>query len=186
MTKYDISALSATPSGKRIETDFCFQGAETLAPELIGKLLCRRLDDGNVLRGRITETECYRGEDDTACHAHRGKTPRNSAMYKCGGHAYIYLCYGIHSLLNIVAGPENYPEAVLIRGIVGFPGPGRVTKALFIDRSLNEEYLPFSDKLWIEDDGCSPIIGTGERIGIDYASEADRKRPWRFFAEAFK
>ena len=90
--------------------------ATELAPWLIGKILCREID-GAVVRVRITETECYFGENDTACHAHKGRTERTDIMYREGGRAYVYLCYGIHSLLNITTGKEGHPEAVLIRGV---------------------------------------------------------------------
>ena len=91
-----------------------------MAPSLIGKLLCRKMCDENgerIIKFRITETECYFGEEDTACHAHKGKTERTKTMYRRGGIAYVYLCYGMHSMLNVVSGPEGYPEAVLIRGV---------------------------------------------------------------------
>ncbi|MBQ7355388.1 MAG: DNA-3-methyladenine glycosylase, partial [Clostridia bacterium] len=97
---------------KRIDSSLFNLSADLLAPLLIGKLLCRRTNSG-ILRHRITETECYLGEDDSACHAHRGKTLRNAPLYMSGGHSYVYLCYGIHNLLNVVSGPKDHPEAVL-------------------------------------------------------------------------
>lgn len=150
---------------------------------LIGKLLCRR-EGGRVYRLRITETECYFGEEDTACHAHKGRTPRTETLYAAGGIAYVYLCYGMHSLLNIVTGREGHPEAVLIRGVEGISGPGRVTKALGITRTENRLPLLKKNGLWLEDDGTPPPewIAT-PRIGIDYAAREDRERPWRFLAK---
>ena len=121
--------------------------AVTAAKALIGAFLCRRLDDGTIIRRRITETEAYCGEEDTACHAHKGRTPRTDVMYSPGGCAYIYLCYGMHEMLNIVTGAEDRPEAVLIRGIEGASGPGRLTKLLQIDRTLNREDLIVSKRL---------------------------------------
>ena len=153
-----------------------------LAPELLGKLLCRKAGTKTV-KLRITETESYYGEDDTACHAHKGKTARTSVMYLEGGHAYIYLCYGVHWLLNIVSGKPDFPEAVLIRGVEGFDGPGKLTKALSIDKMLNGEKLVESKRLWIEDDGEKPAYKTSKRVGINYASEEDKNRLWRFVAE---
>ena len=164
----------------RLSAEFYTQSAVQLAPKLIGKTLCRRTGD-EVVRLRITETEAYAGENDTACHAHRGKTPRTSVLYEQGGIAYVYLCYGIHSLLNTVAGNLNEPEAVLIRGVEGISGPGRLTKALQIDLGLNRENLVTSNALWLEDGAPLPYT-TSPRIGIDYASEEDRMRPWRFVA----
>lgn len=159
--------------------------ADQLAPLLIGKLLCRRTKD-RTLCLRIVETECYLGEEDSACHAHRGKTPRNAPLYLRGGYAYVYLCYGIHNLLNVVSGPEDHPEAVLIRGVEGFIGPGRLTKAMGIDRTLNAIDLTVSDELWIEDDGAVLPYYTAPRVGIDYADPDDRNRPWRFIAKPKK
>ena len=85
-----------------------------LARELLGKIICRNVN-GKILKARITQTEAYYGTGDTACHAHKGRTKRTDIMFYPGGFAYIYLCYGIHYLLNIVSGKENFPETVLIR-----------------------------------------------------------------------
>ena len=156
--------------------------AVSLAPELLGKLLCRKAGRTTV-KLRITETEAYYGEDDTACHAHKGKTVRTSVMYLEGGHAYIYLCYGVHWLLNIVSGKRDFPEAVLIRGVDGYDGPGRLTRALLIDKALNGENLVESKRLWIEDDGKRFGYKALKRVGINYASEEDKNRLWRFVAE---
>jgi DNA-3-methyladenine glycosylase len=153
--------------------------AVSLAPFLLGKFLCRKIGR-KVIKLRIAETEAYLGEDDTACHAHKGKTERTAVMYEDGGHAYIYLCYGVHWLLNVVSGKKDFPEAVLIRGVEGFPGPGKLTKQLLIDKSLNGENLVLSEKLWIEDDGLRPSFLASKRIGIEYASERDKNRLWRF------
>jgi len=153
--------------------------AVTLAQKLLGKLLCRK--KGNkLIKLRITETEAYYGEGDTACHAHKGKTERTRIMYETGGHAYIYLCYGVHWLLNVVSGTEDFPEAVLIRGVEGFDGPGKLTKQLQINKTLNGENLVESKHLWIEDDGKRPSFDASKRVGIDYASEEDKNRLWRF------
>lgn len=154
--------------------------ATQLAPDLLGKILCRRTNDG-VIRARIIETECYFGEDDTACHAHKGKTDRTRPMYESGGITYVYLCYGIHSMLNIVTGEEDHPEAVLIRGVEGAVGPGRATKHLNI--STKDNFLPLDEEsgIWIEDDGKhAPDYDALPRIGIDYADKSDRERKWRF------
>ena len=93
-----------------------------LAPKLLGMCLCRNIN-GNIIKVRITETEAYYGESDTACHANKGKTSRTKILYESGGFAYIYLCYGIHNLLNIVSGQKDLPEAVLIRGCEFIPSP---------------------------------------------------------------
>lgn len=157
------------------------QPATELAPLLLGKLLCRKTEDG-VLRLRITETECYFGEEDTACHAHHGRTPRTDVMYGEGGRAYVYLCYGIHSLLNLTTGPEGHPQAILIRGVQGISGPGRVTRHMQIDRSLNKMPLTPESGLWVEDDGSVLDFTSGPRVGISYADKEDQEKPWRFVA----
>ncbi len=165
-----------------LDKEYFKRSAKELAPELIGKILCRRMGE-MIIRARITETECYYGEEDSACHAHRGKTPRTETLYREGGITYVYLCYGIHSLLNFVTGPEGHPEAVLIRGVDGATGPGRVTKFLGITRADNA--LPLSEEggIWIEDDDIPPPkIKKLPRVGIDYAERKDRERKWRFLA----
>jgi len=168
----------------RINPAFYARDVLDAAPALLGKLLCRRLPDGTVLRRRITETEAYRGQDDTACHARAGKTRRTAVMFGPGGFSYVYLCYGIHCLLNIVTGEDGQPQAALIRGVEGCPGPGRVTKAMAIDRELNGIDMRVSELLWLEDDGFVPAsIVTGPRVGIGYASEEDREREWRFIGQ---
>ena len=166
---------------KRLGREFYTADVLDVAPALLGKLLCRKCEDGEVLKYRIIETEAYRGEDDTACHASKGKTSRTSVMWDKGGTVYVYLCYGMQNMLNIVTGAKGEPQAVLIRGIEGADGPGKLTKKLSIERRHNGADVVFSDELWIEDDGSIPDdISTSPRIGIDYADEADRVRPWRF------
>ena len=166
----------------RLSYDFFTADAPELAPMLLGKLLCRKTGDG-VIRLPITETECYFGEDDTACHAHKGRTARTGIMYGRGGMTYIYLCYGMHNLLNVVSGEEGSPQAVLIRGAGDYNGPGKLTKALSIDRSLNGVDLSVSGRLWLEDGKAPTSYVTTPRIGISYAAKEDRERLWRFVAE---
>ncbi|MDR1069274.1 MAG: DNA-3-methyladenine glycosylase [Gracilibacteraceae bacterium] len=156
-------------------------GAAELAPWFLGKILCRERE-GAAARLRITETEAYCGETDSACHARFGKTERTKIMYRRGGFAYVYLCYGIHWLLNLVTGPEEFPEAVLIRGAGMWDGPGKLTRALNIDRGFNGEDLTVSKRLWLEDDGFRPLYQATPRIGVAYAAPADRERLWRFKA----
>lgn len=161
-----------------------FKGDATeLAPDLVGKLLCIRHGE-DIIRARITETECYFGEDDTACHASRGKTKRTVTLYRAGGITYVYLCYGMHALLNIVTGAADHPQAVLIRGVEGAEGPGRVTKLLGITCADNAKPLAVSEGIWVEDDGCPPPqLECLPRVGIDYAQARDRERKWRFLAK---
>ncbi len=150
-----------------------------VARELVGKILVHRVD-GVEHRLRITETEAYCGESDTACHASKGRTKRTEVMYMEAGTVYIYLCYGVHWLLNIVTGEENQPEAVLIRACEGKQnGPGKLTRALKITGALNRSSI-LGDELWIEDDGFPCAVATDTRVGIGYASEEDQSRLWRF------
>lgn len=170
---------------RRLTREAYSQSADRLAPFLLGKQLCRRTATGEIKRVRITETECYLGESDTACHAYRGKTDRTRIMWQRGGMVYVYLCYGMHSMLNIVSGEEGSAEVVLIRAADGAGGPGKLTKMLEIDRKLNGHDAVFSDEIWIEDDGVGAIdYISSPRVGIDYASPEDRARPWRFTAVA--
>ena len=172
-----------------------------VAADLIGKVLCRQLTDSDgqqkILRMRISETEAYIGEGDAACHAHAGtRTPRTEIMYSQGGVFYVYLTYGIHHMLNLVSGPIESPEAVLIRAgfltedsarlideqllgttkqlnhIKQLAGPGKLTKGLQIDKALYGKPILPTSMLWVEDDGCQPPISLRPRIGIDYAGEA--------------
>lgn len=154
-----------------------------LAQDLVGKVLIRTLPDGTELSLRITETEAYGGTTDTACHAHRGKTQRNSLLWSRGGTVYVYLCYGIHWMLNIISGPEEDPQGVLIRACEKpYDGPGKLTKALSIDKSINGSDILSCPGLRLEDDGFRCQIECLPRVGIDYASPEDRARPWRFKA----
>ncbi|MDY5869936.1 MAG: DNA-3-methyladenine glycosylase [Lachnospiraceae bacterium] len=165
--------------GKRLGRNYFSRPATELAPELIGKLLCRRVEE-EIYRYRITETECYFGEEDTACHASKGRTERTKVLYEQGGTAYVYLCYGMHSLFNVVTGKKGHPEAVLIRGITGYNGPGKLTRAMMINRDLNGEDLVESNRLWVEDDGYRPDYTVAKRVGIDYATPEYRDILWRY------
>lgn len=159
-----------------------------LARWLVGKQLVRRRGGWDPeLRLRITETEAYDGERDLACHASKGRTPRSEVLYLPGGVWYVYLCYGIHEMLNLVAGPAGWPAAVLIRGVEGISGPGRITRALHVDRGLNRAPAEPSTGLWLEDDGfvVSPArIRRTPRIGVDYAGLVWAAKPWRFVLAA--
>ena len=164
----------------RVENNFYTENAETLAPALVGKLICLRKEDGEVMRMRITETECYLGESDTACHASKGKTPRNSALWLPGGYSYVYLCSGMYYMFNVITGAEDDPQGVLIRGVEGYLGPGKFTKHCGIDKSFDRMDMRASDRIWIENDGFTAETVASPRIGIDYATAEDRNRLWRF------
>jgi len=166
---------------KRLNRDFFIRDVLDVAPDLIGKKMVVRSGDGVCGRYLVTEVEAYRGSEDKACHASKGRTARTEIMYHEGGRLYIYLIYGMYWMLNVVTGGENNPQAVLVRGIESYPGPGKLTKSLGIDRSFYGEDIVTSDRMWFEDAGINPEIKTGERIGIDYAGEYWKTRPWRFY-----
>lgn len=110
-----------------IKNDFFNRDVLEVAPELIGKLLVREINGKRIVL-RISEVEAYRGEEDTACHAHKGRTKRTEVMYGEAGRYYIYLCYGIHYLLNIVTGKVDEPQAILIRATIEADGPRQTNK----------------------------------------------------------
>lgn len=164
---------------EKLTYEFYHRPCLQVARELVGKWLVRRLPSGELLRLRICETEAYCGEKDTACHAHKGRTKRTEVLYADAGTIYIYLCYGMHWLLNVVTGDREDPQAALIRSCVDAPGPGRLTKALSITGELNRGSI-CDDVLWIEDDGKTFQVTTDKRVGIGYASQEDQDRLWRF------
>ncbi len=179
---------------------YCRADVVAIARDLLGKRLLTKIEN-KITGGIITETEAYAGPTDRASHAYNNRrTARTEVMFHQGGIAYVYLCYGIHHLLNVVTNTEGIPHAVLIRGI--YPtdgiktmlerrnkdklnhkltnGPGSVCQALGINMQQNG--IPFdSDSLWIEEGVliASHHVETSTRIGIDYAGE-DALLPWRF------
>ncbi|UKB77421.1 DNA-3-methyladenine glycosylase [Chryseobacterium sp. MEBOG07] len=178
-----------------------------LAQDLLGKVLFTELN-GETTAGIIVETEAYFGVQDKASHAYGGRrTDRTEILYNSGGVSYVYLCYGIHHLFNIVTSVEGDPHAVLVRAVEPLigkeimelrrnmpaskaaisAGPGSAAKALGIDRSFNKKDLA-ENEIWIEDQGISYTkdeIVTGPRIGVAYAQE-DALLPWRFFVKGNK
>ena len=173
----------------------------TVARELLGKLLVVAADDGKRVSGMIVETEAYLGVTDRAAHSYGGRrTARNEVMYGGGGHAYVYFIYGMYFQFNVVTGPADHPQAVLIRALEPVEGidimrarrgemkdrnlssaPGKLCIAMGIDRGLNGEDL-LAEKVWLEDYRKVPPkqVAVGKRIGIDYAGEYAEK-PWRFW-----
>lgn len=191
-------------SGKARKLPASFYRRDTVlvARELLGRRLCRRLQDGRLLSGIIVETEAYLGAADRACHSFGGRrTARTETMYAAGGVAYVYLIYGMYCCLNAVTRGRDEPEAVLVRALAPercaeewpqrYPrlkprqwlsGPGRLCRALQIDRSHDGLSLQ-SDLLWIEADGVcveEQRIVAGPRVGVAYAGEAAHW-PLRFF-----
>ena len=137
---------------KRLGEDFFHRDALEVAPDLVGKILVSRIN-GEEIRVRITETEAYCGEEDTACHAHKGRTKRTEVLYGKSGVIYVYLCYGMHWLMNVITGEVDQPQGVLFRAGEGFNGPAKLTKALGVTGELNLKSFVEGEEIWIEDDG---------------------------------
>ena len=186
----------------RLRRDFYQRSTLTVARELLGQRLVRVVD-GQRLSGLIVEVEAYIGEDDAACHAACGRTPRNEAMYGPPGHAYVYFIYGMHHCLNVVTEEEGFPAAVLVRALEplegldimhrhrsGRPdreltnGPAKLCQALAIDRGFNRVDLCTGEVLFIEEGRmvAQEEVGTSPRIGIK-ADELAMSVPWRFYLQ---
>ena len=136
----------------------------------------------------ITEVEAYDGLEDKASHASKGKTARNEPMFGSSGIFYIYLCYGMYWMLNIVTGPKDYPAAILIRGVEGVSGPGKLTKHFHIDKRLNALRASPKAGLWFEDRGIIIIKNTIKktpRVGVAYAGAVWSKKPYRFLIQDY-
>jgi len=171
-----------------------------VAQKLLGKVLCSNIN-GVYTTGIISETEAYCGRNDKACHANNGKrTERTEVMFGDPGHAYIYLCYGIHHLINVVTNQKNLADAVLVRGLIPKTGidqmenrrgiktfsdltngPGKLTQAMGITTDLNRTNLS-EPPVWIEDQGIhipADQLVTSKRVGVEYAGD-HAERLWRF------
>ncbi|MHC1703110.1 MAG: DNA-3-methyladenine glycosylase [Tenuifilaceae bacterium] len=170
-------------NNNRLGFDFYNRDVLEVAPELVGKTLVRFFNDNTIQRFIITEVEAYRGAEDIACHASKGRTPRTEVMFQHGGLVYVYLIYGMYWMLNIVTGEPENPQAVLIRGLNECYGPGRLTKKLSIGKDFYGEDLVKSSRLWVEDNNQNVILKTAPRIGVDYAGVEWASKPWRFFTE---
>ena len=193
-------------STKKLPAEF-FQSSDvvSLAKQLVGYQINTRID-GKLTSGIITETEAYAGQGDKACHAHLGRfTKRTAVMYEPGGLAYIYLCYGIHHLFNIVTNTKGNADAILIRAFEPIDGievmqarrnrsnidkaltsgPGNVSQALGLNKNHNEKSVS-SDIIWFEERNTEKVeLIETTRIGIDYAEE-DAELPWRFHDNSSK
>jgi DNA-3-methyladenine glycosylase len=181
----------------KIPRSFYQQPTLDVARQLLGKYLVRKHEDGTTI-GRIVETEAYVGPEDKACHASRGRTARTQVMFGRAGHAYVYLVYGFHHMLNIVTEAVDFPAAVLIRavepmegiGLMGArrgtkerrnlaSGPGKLCQAFAIDRTLNGDDV-CGKVLYLEDRlELAPQFVATPRIGVEYAGDWKHK-PWRF------
>lgn len=193
--------LKKSKTGRKLKKAFFQRETETVARDLLGKIFCRALPGGRVLRGRVVETEAYLGLIDRACHTYGGrKTGRTKVIWGEGGHAYIYLIYGMYDCFNVVTLRKDEPEAVLVRALEPLEGddywertiphlkrrdwlkgPGRLCRALRITRSLSGASLE-GPELWFEEgeDFPSREVASSVRIGVAYAKEA-AEWPLRFF-----
>ena len=180
--------------GSLIPSAFYLRPVAEVARDLLG----RHLRHGAVTL-RITEVEAYGGQEDSASHCRSGRTPRNAPMWEAGGRAYVYFCYGMHHMLNVVAGVEGDGSGILIRscepvagleivrerrggleGPVLLTGPGKVAQALAVDRSFSGHLLYAAGGLELLAGAPAPGILSGPRVGVDFANEDDRRKPWRF------
>ena len=177
--------MNSLPRGNILTRAYFNRPTLTVARSLVGKYLIRAID-GREIAGRIVEVEAYVGQEDKACHASKGRTQRTDVMFGPGGVAYVYLIYGMYHCLNVVTEREKFPAAVLIRAVEIngelIDGPGRLCRAMQIDRGLNRADLTTGELIWFEDRGElmeRGDVGTHPRIGVDYAGEW-AKKPWRF------
>ncbi len=186
------------PRPTRLPQSFYRRDAVSVAKDLVGMLI--RREDVEL---RITEVEAYSWPDDSACHARFGRTKRNDSMWGPPGRAYVYLCYGIHQMLNVVTNRKNEAAAVLIRscelvrGLASvrqrrgpraelLNGPGKVGAALGLDPSWSHHRLYRRGALELLDGEAPESLLAGPRIGIGYASPRDQARLWRFGLPASK
>lgn len=190
-------------TGQRLSANaFAHEDVVQHSRDLLGKVIVTHID-GQRTESLIVETEAYRAPDDRACHAHLNRyTQRTKTMFEPGGTAYIYLCYGIHHLFNIITGPAGMAHAVLIRAVAPIAGwevmqsrrarprvdfqltagPGKLSQAIGLTRALNGVALDTHPDVWIEDRSVTfDEIAAGPRIGIDYAGDYWKAVPWRFW-----
>ncbi len=165
---------------KRLDRAFFRRDVLEVAPDLLGKSLVMKSRKEGKAVFTITETEAYRGGDDLACHASKGRTARTEVMFGDGGFIYMYLIYGKHWMMNVVTSVEENPQAVLIRGLQELSGPGRLTRLLGVDKQFNGVDLVHSELIAIEESGIFPSYTAGPRVGIDYAGEPWKSMAWRF------
>lgn len=180
--------------GCRLDRDAFNRPTLRVARDLVGAYIVRSLDDRHIV-AMITETEAYKGPKDAASHAYGGRrTARVEPLYRDGGTVYVYLVYGMHWLLNFSTAGEGHPEGVLIRAVAierggelePVVGPGRVTRALQVDKTLEGIDATTSNHLWLVDRGNrmpTRRIMTGPRVGVDYAGPYWAARPWRFWLD---
>ena len=176
---------SSRSSVKKLTRSFFQRPAEEVAQALIGKILVRRLQ-GKLFRARLIETEAYLGPDDLASHAAKGRTRRTEVLFGAPGRAYVYLIYGLHEMLNVVAGATGQGQGVLIRAAdplddwkTDLSGPGRLSRALQITRLQNGLDVTGTELYFLDNPDDRPAVQSTKRIGIDYALDW-KDAPLRF------
>ena len=181
----DVASKMPKSPFKKLRRSFFRQPATELARALIGKILVRHVR-GKTLRARVVETEAYLGPHDLASHASKGRTPRTEVLFGPAGRAYVYLIYGIHEMLNVVAGKAGEGHAVLFRAArpldgwkADLSGPGRLTRGFGITRSEYGLDLTGDQLHFLDDPAYQPRVVISKRIGIDYAGEW-KDAPLRF------
>ena len=170
--------MAARRALRKLRRSFYERDAMEVAPDLIGRILVHRRG-GDEFRARIVETEAYVGEHDLACHASKGRTGRTEVMFGRGGHAYVYLIYGMYQMLNIVTGKAGDAQAVLIRAgeamddwAADLSGPGKLARAMEIGRAQNGVDMTGDELFVLEDPAADrPRVTKSKRVGIDYAGE---------------
>jgi DNA-3-methyladenine glycosylase len=170
---------------KKLTRSFFQRPSEEVAQALIGKILVRRLQ-GKLFRARLIETEAYLGPDDLASHAAKGRTRRTEVLFGAPGRAYVYLIYGLHEMLNVVAGATGQGQGVLIRAAdplddwkTDLSGPGRLSRALQITRLQNGLDVTGTELYFLDNPDDRPAVQSTKRIGIDYALDW-KDAPLRF------
>lgn len=182
--------------GRILPLSFFRRDALVVAEELLGKFLVLE-KAGEKIRLMVTEVEVYDGAEDKANHASKGRTARTEVMFAAGGVWYVYLCYGMYFMLNIVTGKKDHPAAILIRGacpeqsrrVENFNGPGKVTRHLKIDKKFNGQPANQKTGLYFEDRGgkVEPTqIKRLPRVGVAYAGPTWSKKKWRFMLDQSK
>jgi len=167
---------------KILKQNFFNRDTKIVAKDLLGKFIIRKIG-GKEISAMITETEAYDGPQDLASHASKGRTKRTDIMFGHPGYFYVYLCYGMHYMLNVVVGKKDYPAAILIRGLDKAVGPGRVTKFIRIDKKFNGKIAIPKSNLCFEDRGVKipkNKIKKTPRIGVDYSGPVWSKKNFRF------
>lgn len=167
---------------KILPQDFFNRDTKLVARELLGKFLVRGVN-GKEIAAMITETEAYDGPHDLASHASKGKTMRTEIMFGHPGNFYVYLVYGMYYMVNVVTREHGYPAAVLIRGVEGANGPGKLTKFLKIDKKFNGKISMYESNLWFEDRGVvvpEKSIKRLPRVGVGYAGPIWASKKLRF------